>query len=63
MEQLEDNLGALDVDLPAEALARLDDVSRIDLGFPHELLAASVQERLFGDVTVEPHERRAGRDD
>jgi hypothetical protein len=37
-EQLEDVLGRLDLQLPAEHLAELDEVSRIELGFPDELL-------------------------
>lgn len=32
--QLLDNLGAADLDLTDEAVARLDSVSRLDLGFP-----------------------------
>jgi aryl-alcohol dehydrogenase-like predicted oxidoreductase len=35
-EQLEDNLGALELELTPEELARLEDVSRIELGFPHD---------------------------
>ncbi|KUL60394.1 hypothetical protein ADL30_08470 [Streptomyces sp. NRRL S-1521] len=38
--QLEDNLGALRVDLTPSHLARLDEVSAIDLGNPHDLLAS-----------------------
>jgi aryl-alcohol dehydrogenase-like predicted oxidoreductase len=38
MAQLEDNLGALDIELPSAALARLDDASRVELGFPHDFL-------------------------
>src|SRR5215213_5286868 len=34
--QLEDNLGALESELTAEELARLEEVSRIELGFPHD---------------------------
>jgi aryl-alcohol dehydrogenase-like predicted oxidoreductase len=34
LEQLEDVLGCLDLQLPAEHLAELDQVSRIELGFP-----------------------------
>jgi len=34
--QLEDNLGALELELTAEELARLEEVSRIELGFPHD---------------------------
>ncbi|MFI1094869.1 aldo/keto reductase [Streptomyces sp. NPDC020917] len=37
--QLDDNLGALEVDLTPSQLARLDEVSAIDLGNPHGLLA------------------------
>jgi aryl-alcohol dehydrogenase-like predicted oxidoreductase len=35
-DQLKDNLGCLDVALTAEQLKRLDDASRIELGFPHD---------------------------
>jgi aryl-alcohol dehydrogenase-like predicted oxidoreductase len=35
-EQIEDSLGAVDVDLEPEELARLDEASRIDHGFPNE---------------------------
>ncbi|MDJ0395544.1 aldo/keto reductase [Rhodococcus sp. G-MC3] len=37
-EQLQHNLGALDVHLEDEHLRRLDDVSSTDPGFPHEFL-------------------------
>jgi aryl-alcohol dehydrogenase-like predicted oxidoreductase len=36
--QLEDNLGALDVEFDDTHLARLDEVTAIDLGFPHTML-------------------------
>jgi aryl-alcohol dehydrogenase-like predicted oxidoreductase len=36
--QLDDNLGCLDVELDGGALERLDEVSRIDPGFPHAFL-------------------------
>jgi aryl-alcohol dehydrogenase-like predicted oxidoreductase len=35
-EQLEDNLGALELELTAAELARLEEVSRIQFGFPHD---------------------------
>jgi aryl-alcohol dehydrogenase-like predicted oxidoreductase len=38
LAQLEDNLGALDIELGPEQQARLDEASAIDLGFPHETL-------------------------
>ncbi len=35
-EQIEDNIGALDVELSEAELQRLDEVSRIELGFPND---------------------------
>jgi aryl-alcohol dehydrogenase-like predicted oxidoreductase len=35
-EQIEDNIGALDIELSEGELARLDEASRIELGFPHD---------------------------
>ncbi|MFD9890662.1 aldo/keto reductase [Amycolatopsis sp. NPDC059027] len=53
-EQLEDNLGALEVDLTAAQLARLDEAGAIELGYPHDLLASD-RGRAFnsGDLSVE----------
>jgi aryl-alcohol dehydrogenase-like predicted oxidoreductase len=36
--QLDDNLGALQVELDPRHQARLDEVSDIELGFPHQAL-------------------------
>ncbi len=36
--QLEDNLGAIEVELTGDQLARLDESSHIELGYPHEFL-------------------------
>ena len=53
-EQLENNLGALEVDLTAEQLARLDKVSAIDLGYPHDLLASDhIRTVTAGDLKIE----------
>ena len=41
VEQLVDSMGATDVLLGSEQRARLDEVSRIELGFPHDFLATS----------------------
>ena len=38
LAQLDDNLGALQLRLDPEQQARLDEVSAIELGFPHETL-------------------------
>ncbi|MFD9882933.1 aldo/keto reductase [Streptomyces alboflavus] len=52
--QLESNLGALEVDITAAQLDRLDAASAIDLGFPHALLAGDfVRTLLHGDMVVE----------
>jgi aryl-alcohol dehydrogenase-like predicted oxidoreductase len=37
-EQLDENLGCLEFELEAEQKQRLDDASRIELGFPHDFL-------------------------
>ncbi len=39
VEQLQDNLACLESPLSVEDLARLDEISRIDVGFPHEFLS------------------------
>ena len=41
VQQLADNLTCLDVDLPPEAQARLDQASRVSRGFPHDFLAGA----------------------
>ena len=47
--QLIDNMGCLDFELTPEQLARLSDVSPIDLGFPHSFLASDhVRGLIFG---------------
>ncbi|MFD0362926.1 aldo/keto reductase [Nocardia sp. GCM10030253] len=51
--QLEDNLGALDVEFDAEQVARLEQASAVDLGFPHEFLARPMAQSVtFGDLKV-----------
>jgi aryl-alcohol dehydrogenase-like predicted oxidoreductase len=52
--QLEDNLGALQVDLTPSQLARLGEVSAIDLGIPHGLLASDhIRTVTTGDMKIE----------
>lgn len=50
LPQLEDYLGALDVRLDAEQYRRLDEVSRIPLGQPHDVVASARPVALGGDV-------------
>lgn len=58
MTQLEDNLAALDLTLDEEHIARLDSISRIDLGFPHELINSPMADYMFGGVRVDRPWRR-----
>jgi aryl-alcohol dehydrogenase-like predicted oxidoreductase len=51
VNQLEDNIGCLDVTLDDKDLRRLDEVSSVDLGFPHEFLkSANIRKILFGET-------------
>jgi aryl-alcohol dehydrogenase-like predicted oxidoreductase len=54
-KQLKANLEVVDVTLAEEHLQRLDDVSAIELGFPHRLLNnhAAARMSVFGGVSVE----------
>ncbi len=51
--QLDDNLGSLAVEFSADHLKRLDAVSSIDLGFPHEFLNSNFVPQMLGGVKVE----------
>lgn len=55
IDQLQDNLGSLEVELDADQLARLDSVSAIDLGFPHAMLASEhIRTQTRGELVIEP---------
>ncbi len=59
VEQIKDTLGVVDVQLRDEHRARLDEVSRVSLGFPHEFLASDgVQNVLFGEHVRDRIRRR-----
>ncbi|CAM4280895.1 aldo/keto reductase [Nocardia ninae] len=52
--QLEDNLGALDVEFDPAQLARLERASAIELGFPHDMLARPMTRGVVsGDLKIE----------
>ncbi|TDE41867.1 aldo/keto reductase [Nonomuraea mesophila] len=52
--QLENNLGALDLRFTQEQLARLDEASRVDLGFPHAFLSRPMTRQvMFGGVEID----------
>jgi aryl-alcohol dehydrogenase-like predicted oxidoreductase len=49
--QLEENLGCLEFHLEPEHLTRLNEASRIDLGFPHDFLARDgIRKLILGDA-------------
>jgi aryl-alcohol dehydrogenase-like predicted oxidoreductase len=54
LEQLENNLGSLNTRLGPDQIKRLDDISRVEMGFPHEHLAnPTVRQMIFGGVEVQ----------
>lgn len=49
--QMKDNLGCLDSRLNQDQMKRLDELTKIELGFPHEFLRSDhVRELIFGDT-------------
>ena len=61
LAQLEDNLGALDVEFTEPQLADLRRVSAIELGFPHDMLARPMTRQvMFGDIRIEGTRTAAG---
>jgi aryl-alcohol dehydrogenase-like predicted oxidoreductase len=62
LQQLEDNLGALDFDIPAELAARLDEVSRPPLGTPYMFFQPGMQQMLTGGTSVRREPRGFRRD-
>jgi aryl-alcohol dehydrogenase-like predicted oxidoreductase len=59
--QLLDNLGCLAVTLDDEQLKRLDEVSHLPLGYPHDMLRQDVTiEKVYGDGWRAIDDRRTG---
>ncbi len=52
LAQLEDNLGALDFEIPAELLGRLDSASAMPARFPYTFFTPGMQAMLTGGVTI-----------
>lgn len=51
VSQVKENLACLDFLLTAEQMQRLNEISKIELGFPHDFIASkSVRETVFGDT-------------
>ena len=66
-EQLQDLLGGLEVKLAPDQVAGLDEVSRIDLGVPYNLLCSPQGEMVYGDLEPQlvlppgaPYRRHSG---
>ena len=57
VDQLTDSVAALDLDLPADAVRRLDEASSSQLGFPQDFIAMA-REFVYGS-TIERFEPRA----
>jgi len=61
VKQLQDNMGALDVELSNEHLERLNAVSKIDLGFPHDFLAGEdIKKYMFAGIRDKIVNHRTG---
>ncbi|MEM6591181.1 MAG: aldo/keto reductase [Cyanobacteria bacterium P01_C01_bin.73] len=52
LHQLQDNLGALDFEIPAELQQRLENISRPEVRFPYTFFEPSLQGMLNGGATV-----------
>jgi len=60
LPQLQDNLGALDVTLTDEQATRLDEATRVDLGFPHNFLTQpNIRDIVYGGFVdrIDRHSR------
>lgn len=52
LNQLEDNLGAVEVRLSDAQIQRLDEVSQIELGFPHDFVTRNgARKMMYGDMS------------
>jgi aryl-alcohol dehydrogenase-like predicted oxidoreductase len=49
LDQLTDNLGGTNLELPAKAIQRLDEASPVTLGFPHDFIAQA-REFVYGPL-------------
>ncbi|MFT3930615.1 MAG: aldo/keto reductase [Spongiibacteraceae bacterium] len=51
--QFEDNLAALEINFSDAHIKQLDEVSRIEACFPHDMLNGEISKGLFGGVNIE----------
>jgi aryl-alcohol dehydrogenase-like predicted oxidoreductase len=60
LSQAKDNLACLEFTLPDDVMARLDEASKIELGFPHDFLTRpTVSDFLHGGTLGRTHNHRA----
>jgi aryl-alcohol dehydrogenase-like predicted oxidoreductase len=52
VEQLDANIAAAEIELPAAARARLDAASALDLGHPYDMFTETFQAMLHGGASV-----------
>jgi aryl-alcohol dehydrogenase-like predicted oxidoreductase len=58
-DQIKDNLACLHYELSNEQMQRLDDISRIELGFPHEFLDSQmIKDIIYGGTYSSIHNHR-----
>jgi aryl-alcohol dehydrogenase-like predicted oxidoreductase len=56
--QIKDNIGCIEFQLSNEQLKRLDEISKIELGFPHDFLNSKmVYEIIYGDISIHNHRK------
>ncbi|MGB8936676.1 MAG: aldo/keto reductase [Candidatus Nitrosopolaris sp.] len=48
--QIKDNLGCLDFELTRDQLKRLDEKSKIELGFPHDFMSEAAKTFIYGNT-------------
>lgn len=58
--QINDNLGCLDFELTQDQLKRLDEKSKIQLGFPHDFISEAAKIFLYGNTFSLIDNHRAG---
>ena len=60
-DQLKENLGCLEFTLSQEHVHRLDEITKIDLGFPHDFLNSEIPRELIYGGTLEEIDNHRGR--
>jgi hypothetical protein len=53
--QLEETLGCLGLELPDDAQLRLDEASRVSLGFPHDFFAGLLERQIAIGTIPDDH--------